>query len=223
MAIAAVRATAMIALGAGSIVTRGAGHAGNRRMHHLAGRRRAAAVEARGARVTDAAIGRGGRDMAGALDDNARVGTAVARCASSGDAGMTERRPNEARGAGVAQAAVLAGLGREVVRRLALCAGGALADEAATVAGAAQNARHRRVVHCVGREACRGVGMAVAALDGSDRNVWRRGHAGCSGAVVAARAIGIGGGMDERRARKAARALVAGRAVLAVGRDVTRE
>ncbi|WP_213030210.1 hypothetical protein, partial [Acinetobacter baumannii] len=58
--------------------------------------------------------------------------------------------------------------------------------------GIAARARHRRMTHRVGHEARRRIGVAIAALNGGGRNVRRRRHAGRSGAVVAARAIGIG-------------------------------
>jgi len=114
--------------------------------------------------------------------------------------------------------------GRDVRRRRqTLGAGRALAREAAVVAGGARHAGNRRVVHRVGREARRRVGVAVAALDGADRDVRRRRHAGCGGAVVAARAVGVGGRMLEGRAGEAGGAAVAGRTILAICRDVAGE
>jgi hypothetical protein len=55
---------------------------------------------------------------------------------------------------------------------------------------------------------CR-IGMAVAALNARHRNVGWRGHAGRSGAVVAARAGGIGRSVAERSAEPGGGALVA--------------
>ena len=85
----------------------------------------------------------------------------------------------------------------------------------------------RRVIHRVGREARSRIVVAVAALDSRHRNVRRRLHAGRSGAVVAARAVGIGCRVGERSARPAgerrSRARVAGHAILAAGRHVAGE
>ena len=74
----------------------------------------------------------------------------------------------------------------------ALRALGALGRVGAVVAGIAAARAHRRVVHRVGDEARRRVGVAVAALDAGHRNVRRRGLAGRGRAVVTARAIGVG-------------------------------
>ena len=83
------------------------------------------------------------------------------------------------------------------------------------------------MAHRIGREACCRIGVAVAALDGRHRNVrWRR-QTGRGGAVVAGRAVGIGGRVGELAARPAGkargRAGVAGDAIFAIGRDVAGE
>ena len=101
----------------------------------------------------------------------------------------------------------------------------ALARVGAVVAGVAAGAADRRVVHRVGDEARRRVGVAVAALHGTGRNVRRRRQPGRGGAVVAARAIGVARLVDVGAAGPAGeargRAGVAGDAVAAAGRDVT--
>jgi len=91
------------------------------------------------------------------------------------------------------------------------------------VAGITATAGHRGMTHRVGREARSGVGVAVAALDGARRNVRGRRLAGRGSAVMAARAVGVGGRMDEGGAGEACRALMAGRAILTVGGDVAGE
>ena len=53
------------------------------------------------------------------------------------------------------------------------------------------------VVHRVGDETRRRIGVAVAALDAGYRNMRRRRHAGRGGAVVTARAIGVGRLVDD--------------------------
>ena len=73
----------------------------------------------------------------------------------------------------------------------ALCTLGALRGIGTVVAGVAAAAADRRVSHRVGDEACRRVGVAIAALDAGDRDMRRRGVAGCDRPVVAAYAIGI--------------------------------
>ena len=83
------------------------------------------------------------------------------------------------------------------------------------------------MTHGVGREARCRIGMAIAALNRCHRNVRRRGHAGGGGAVVTARAIGIGGRVSKLAARPAresrCRAGVTGNAIGAIGRDVASE
>ena len=80
------------------------------------------------------------------------------------------------------------------------------------------------MVHRVGDEARRRVGVAIAALNGAHRNMWRRGHAQRRLAVVAGRAIGVGR-PDGRRCRRPAgearrRARMTGGAVLTARRYV---
>jgi len=124
--------------------------------------------------------------------------------------------------------AVLAA-GRHVAgeRRRALCTFRALTGVGAVVAGIAAAGADRTVVHRVGREACCRIGVAVAALNSCRRNVRRRCHAGRGGAVVAARAIRIGCGVDEGATAPACECRsccrVARDAIAAAGRDVTRE
>ena len=61
----------------------------------------------------------------------------------------------------------------------------------AVMTGVAAGRAHRRVVHRVADEARCGLGVAIAALDASDRDMrWRR-QAQRQCAVVAARAIGV--------------------------------
>ena len=95
----------------------------------------------------------------------------------------------------------------------------------AVVAGVAAARAHRRMVHRVGGEARRRIGVAIAALDAGDRNVRRRRHAGRRRAVVAVRAIGVGRLVNEGATGPAregrGRTGVAGHAILAIGRDVT--
>ena len=70
------------------------------------------------------------------------------------------------------------------------------------MAGAARRAANRRVVHCIGRETCGRVGVAIATLQRSSWDVRRRGQASCGGAVVARRTSASDTGMVERHARK---------------------
>ena len=70
------------------------------------------------------------------------------------------------------------------------------------VAAAARRAANRRVVHCIGREACSRIGVAIATLKRSGRNMRRRGQASCGGAVVAPRTSASDTGVVERHARK---------------------
>ena len=76
------------------------------------------------------------------------------------------------------------------------------------------------MLHRISREARGRIGVAVAALNSRNWDVRRRGHASCRGAVVAARAIGVGCRVGEGGARPARRVLVTGRAV-GRGGDVT--
>ena len=84
-----------------------------------------------------------------------------------------------------------------------------------------------RHAHGVGRKTCRRVGMAITALDSRHRNMRRRLHAGGGGAVMAARTVGVGGSMGKRSAdptdETRGGAGMAADAVLAIGRDMTRE
>ena len=83
----------------------------------------------------------------------------------------------------------------------------------------------RRMRHRIGVEACRRVGVAVAALDRTDRHMRRRRVSRRDGTVVAVRAIGIAGLVHVGRTRPrcvAVRGLgVTGNAILATGRHVT--
>ena len=160
----------------------------------------------RGAVVTARAIGVGGRvgEHAARPAGEARRGAGMA-----GDAIRTIRRN-------------VTGERRRTERTL-----GALAGVGTVVAGVAAAGAHRRVIHRVAREARRRIGVAVAALNPAHGDVRRRGQAGRRGAIVTARAIGVGGCMGEHAARPAGEACggagMAGDAVLAVGGDVTRE
>jgi hypothetical protein len=122
-------------------------------------------------------------------------------------------------------------VGRNVTgeRRRALRALGSLAGERAVVTRVAAAGADRRMAwhaHGVGDKARCRVGVAVAALNSSHWNVRRRLHASRGGAVVAARAIGVGGRMFECPARPAgegrSRAGVTGDAVGAIGCDMSR-
>ena len=101
---------------------------------------------------------------------------------------------------------------------------GAFADVRAVVAGVAARRAHRRVVHRVGDETGRRIGVATAALDAGDRDMRRRGQAQRQRVVVAARAIGVARSVDvfcPRPAGEAAgRAGMTGDAVASVGRHV---
>ena len=83
------------------------------------------------------------------------------------------------------------------------------------------------MIHGVGRETRRRIVVAVAALDSRHRDVRRRLHTGRGGAVVAVRAIGIGGRVSEFPPRPAGEgrrcAGVTGDAVAAIGRDMAGE
>ena len=96
------------------------------------------------------------------------------------------------------------GIGRSSLRAL-----GALARVGTVVTGVAAARAHRRVVHRVGDEARRGVGVAVAALDAGHRDMRRRGIAGRGRAVVTARAIGVARLMDVDGAGPARRSVAA--------------
>ena len=76
------------------------------------------------------------------------------------------------------------------------CALRALTLVGAAVTSIAAGRMHRGVRHCVGSEARRGIGVAVAALDAGHRDVRRRGISGCRDTVVAIRAIRVGRLMD---------------------------
>ena len=78
--------------------------------------------------------------------------------------------------------------------------------------GTARRAADRRMVHRVGREACRRIGVAIAALKRSGWDVRRGGQASCCGAVVAARTVGVGRRMGKRGAGPCRCAAVTGRA-----------
>ena len=102
-------------------------------------------------------------------------------------------RPAQEAGARVTGDAVAAG-SCDVVRERggAERAFGALARVRTVVTGVAAGRAHRRMVHRVGDETRRRIGVAVAALDAGDRNMrWRR-QAGRGRPVVTARAIGVG-------------------------------
>ena len=123
-------------------------------------------------------------------------------------------------------------IGRDMARerRRALRARGAFAGERAVVAGVAAAGADRRVTghaHRVGRKTRRRIDVAVAALNARHRNMRRRLQAGRGGAVVAARAVGVGGRVGVFAARPAGegrgRAGVAGLTVAAIGCDVARE
>ena len=112
------------------------------------------------------------------------------------------------------------GIGRRALRAL-----GALGRVGAVVTGIAAARAHRRVVHRVGDEARRRVGVAVAALDAGHRDVRRRRQAQRRRAVVTARAIGVARSVNvfcARPTREArGRTGVAGDAVAPGGRHVT--
>ena len=107
------------------------------------------------------------------------------------------------------------GIGRGAVGTLV-----PLARIGTIVAGVAAAGAHRRVVHRVGDEARRRVGVAVAALDAGHRDVRRRRLAGRGRAVVTVRAVRVGGRVDVCRPRPAGEAIrclgVAGDAILAI-------
>ena len=117
--------------------------------------------------------------------------------------------------------------GRDVagIRCGALRALGAFAGVGAVVAGVAAARAHRRVVHRIGDEARRRVGVAVAALDAGRRDMRRRGLAGRGRAVVTARAVGVGRLMGVSAAgptgEACRRARMTGDAVPAVRRHMT--
>jgi hypothetical protein len=101
---------------------------------------------------------------------------------------------------------------------------GAFARVGTVVAGVAAGRTHRRMVHCVGHKTCRGIGVAIAALDAGHRNMRRRGHPGRCCPVVTTRAIGIACLMDISAACPACisrgRTGMAGDAVAATSRHV---
>jgi hypothetical protein len=110
---------------------------------------------------------------------------------------------------------------------LRLSAAGALPGIRSVVAGVAPAGADCRVVHRIGRETRRRVDMTIAALECHHRDMRRCRHAGRRGAVVAARAIGIGGRVNVGSARPAgecrSRTGVAGDTVGAVCWDVASE
>ena len=110
------------------------------------------------------------------------------------------------------------------IRRYALSAFGSLLDVRSAVAGVTAARAYRRMVHRISGEARRCIGVAVAALDAGHWNMRRRGVAGRSGPVVAARATGVARLMHVDGAgptRKCGgRAGVAGGAVATARRDV---
>ena len=100
-----------------------------------------------------------------------------------------------------------------------------LSPVSAAVTSIAAGRMYRGVRHCVGSEARRSIGMAVAALDAGYRDVWRRGVASCRDTIMAIRAIRVGRLMDvcaagpTRVGRPGGG--VTGYAVLTAGRHVT--
>jgi len=93
------------------------------------------------------------------------------------------------------------------------------------VTGIAARGGDRRVIHRVGREAARTIGVAIAALNPRHRDMRRGLHSGCAGAVVAVRAIGVARRVNVGAAGKAdvaaaRRRGVTGFAIITVGRDV---
>jgi hypothetical protein len=106
-----------------------------------------------------------------------------------------------------------------------LCALGALALVRTAVTCVASRCVHGSVGHGVGSKARRSIGVAVAALDAGNRDVRRRGVAGCRDTIVAIRAVRIGRLMDicaagpTRVGRLGGG--VTGYAVLPAGRHVT--
>jgi len=148
------------------------------------------------------------------------VGRRMGKCAA-GPTGVTAAR--RAGMAGLAVGSVgcdMPGIGGGAVGALR-----ALRGVGAVVARIAAGRGHRRMIHCIGGEARRGIAVAVAALDAGGRDVRRCRHAGRGGAVVTARAIGVGRRMRVGAAGKAdiaatCRAGVAGRAILAAGGDM---
>jgi hypothetical protein len=184
--------------------------------------------------VTVAALNAGHRNVR--RRGHAGRGGAVVTIGTIGVGGRVGELPacpaGESRGrAGVTGDAVAA-VGRDVTgeRRRALSALGPLASVRAVVTAIAPAGADGRVTgraHRIGGKARGRIGMAVAALNTRHRNVRRRGHAGRRRAVVAARAVGVGGRVGELPACPAGesrgRAGVTGDAVAAVGRDVTGE
>ena len=77
----------------------------------------------------------------------------------------------------------------------------------------ARDAADRRMVHRVGSEACRRIGVAIAALKRPGWDVRRGGLASCGAAVVAARTVGVGRRMGKRGAGPCRCAGVTGRAL----------
>ena len=100
-----------------------------------------------------------------------------------------------------------------------------LTGENAIVARVAAAAADRRMSHRVAGEACRRIGMAIAALNRPGRDVRRRRHAGCRRPVVASRTVGVGDLVHVSAARPAGetrrRAGVTGDTVAATRRDMT--
>ena len=132
----------------------------------------------------------------------------------------------KARGACVTRSAISC-RGRNMPVSFSLRTAGALTDIGAVVAGVAAAGADHRVVHGVGGEARRRVDVAAAALNPGHRDVRRGLQTGCRGAVVAARAVGVGGCVGKGAARPTGegggRGGVTADAVLAAGGDVTGE
>jgi hypothetical protein len=102
---------------------------------------------------------------------------------------------------------------------------GSLTGVDAVVARVAAAAGHGRMVHGVGGEARRRIGVAIAALDSPGRNVRRCCHSGCRRAVVASRAVRIRDLVDVSAAGPAGEVSRGGGmtrdAVASAGRDMT--
>ena len=125
-------------------------------------------------------------------------------------------------GAGVTGCAIKAAGSH--VARMRGCAIGArvtLARVGSVMAGVAAARGHGRMIHRVGGEARRGIGVAIAALDAGHGDMRRRGIAGRGCTVVAVRAVRIRRLMDVSCPRPSGKADsrlgVAGDAVQAVG------
>jgi hypothetical protein len=106
---------------------------------------------------------------------------------------LTARPTGEGRGCAGVTGDAVAAIGGDVAgkRRRTLRAFRSLAGERAVVTGVAPAGADRTVIHGVSRETRRRIVVTVAALDSGHRDMRRRLHAGCGGAVVTARTIGI--------------------------------